>query len=197
MTNSLFKAVLGAALISASTLAIAVPMDGGISFSSQPGTTFTFDDTQFDFDSDIPNATVNAVSGDFGNYFATGDQATFYDFTYNPDSAIEGTKIWDAVATQNGGSTVSFILESLTMATFTPGQPGLSSAVVEGTGILTDGINQVAAAWNITANEASSTFSWSSSTAALPARVPEPSTLGLLGLALAGMGMKMRRKLSA
>lgn len=197
MTNSLFKAVMGATLICASTLAFAVPMDGGISFSSQPGTSFTFDDNQFDFDSDIPNATVNDVSGDFGNYFANGDEATFYDFTYDPAGAIEGTTIWQAVATQDGGSTISFILDSLTTAAYSPGLPGLSSAVVEGTGILTDGVNQVAAGWNITANEASNTFSWSSSTAAFPARVPEPSTLGLLGLALAGMGFKMRRKLSA
>lgn len=198
MAQPIFKSFIGAALLGASSLALAVPMDGGISFVASPGSDFSFDNQSFSFDSNGTNALVNDLNGQFGDYFSSGDAATFFDFTYNPAASVEGTTVWEAVSTKNAGSTIQFTLESLTKADFASGTGSLNSAIIEGTGTLSDGDKYVSAAWNISANEADGTFSWSSSTSAQkPRPVPEPGTLGMLGLALAGLGVKYRRKFAA
>lgn len=188
--NNVFKGIIGAALLCASSLALAVPMHGGISFSSLPDSNFTFDTTNntFDFDDNTPNgnAKVNSIKGDFANYFAKNNLATFFDFSYGPFAGPQ--TIWEGTSTvgANSGSQLSFILDNVNVKLESDDMMAIS-----GFGTLTDGVNETTGTWNVTANQGGGTFSWSSSTAT---DVPEPGTLALLGLGLAGLGAARRRQ---
>lgn len=184
--NKLSKGFIGAALLSISSFAFAVPMLGGISFSSLPGSDFVFNTTTktFDFDDNIPNAKVNSITHDFADYFAFDNPVTFFDFAYGP--FVGPQTIWEGTASvgPNAGTQLSFILENINVDYETSNLAALS-----GMGTLTDGVDSVQGMWNISANQGGGTFSWSSSTA-----VPEPGTLALLGLGLAGLGAARRRQ---
>ncbi|MEJ2416606.1 MAG: PEP-CTERM sorting domain-containing protein [Exilibacterium sp.] len=181
------RLLVASTLCAASISASAIPLSGGVSFSAD-GDAFTFDTVAntVDFADGGTNAEVNAVSGDFVDYFAIADEATFSDFSYDPFGGP--TTIWSAIATQgaNLGTVVDFTLIDISNVL----EVG-NSVLIDGTGMLSDGIDSAAANWNITMNQAGGTFSWSSSTST---PVPEPGTMLLFGLGLAGLAASGRRK---
>lgn len=170
------KVLAGAALLSLSAASMALPVNGGISFVADDGLPFSFstDTRTFDFYDDGPNAVVTQVSGDFASTFSTGDLAQFFDFNYGAGGSQD---LW----LSNG---VTLTLNSISILAETD-----NVVALEGFGVLSDGVESVSGYWNLTANYAGGTFSWSSSAAAA---VPEPAGLALMGLGLAALGLSRR-----
>lgn len=167
--------------------AAAIQISGGISFAGSS----VFDD---------PNDFTNATSVSFSNVRVSdtggsGDYSTLLPLT---PAAFSGFTFFPALSpnplvslwTVTVGSTVySFDATGLTIAFRSE-----NTITLEGTGIAhITGFDDTPGKWNISANRAGITSSFSSSTEVEP--VPEPLTLILLGSGLIGLA-GLRRKLS-
>lgn len=85
-----------------------------------------------------------------------------------------------------GGLTVDLTALTLIDRTVT------TALTLKGNGLLkAGGFDNTVGTWTLTANNSNTTFSWSGSVGAT--RVPEPGSLALIGLALAGFGFARRR----
>lgn len=118
--------------------------------------------------------------GDGAYAGAAGTLATFTNFTFDPFAAAV-TPLWTFTV---GTSTFSFDLESVSIV-----QQNSSFLSLSGSGtLMATGYYDTPGSWTFTGTGDSSIFTFASST------VPEPGTLALLGLGLAGMGLARRRR---
>lgn len=156
-----------------------VPTGGaGLDLSDATGLDFTGDD----FDVDV-------VTGDFATAgIMAGDIGTINDFQFNPLSPAPVDPLWTIDIFDFALASIDSISQGAAFLELT------GSGTISGTGFFdTDGI------WVLTANTSgtgtpSLLFNFSSGTGALPT-VPEPGTLLLLGIGIAGLAANRRRKI--
>jgi hypothetical protein len=169
--------------------ASALQMTGGLSFSGNyalPGVTTLATANSFESFSNVK------IQSGTGTWLSVPQNtvAIFKPFTFNPATAV--ISLWSFTDPTNGK--VYSIDASATTMTFVraTGSSGLPTLTVSGFGTIHGTLfDDTVGAWDITANSAGGTFSFSASSAT----VPEPLTLILLGSGLLGLA-GLRRKLS-
>ena len=98
----LFRVLIAGFMLTTSTAVFAVPMTGGIAWSSD-GTSVSGDiiANTVSFDPAGPNAQVDSVTGEFADFFAVLDTGEFRDFNYgSPPFAL-----WTATGSVDPTST--------------------------------------------------------------------------------------------
>jgi hypothetical protein len=170
--------LVGCGLFSQQAQAVPTPITGGISLAGSYVTNTGNLNTATAFTS-FPFALVTSVSGSYTGV-GTGlssPPVTMNPFSFNPFNGPI-TPLWTFMS---AGSTYSFDLTVLSSRL----QPGDDTLTLKGTGTLhITNFQDTAGTWVFTANQASDTFSFSSSNAAVP---DSGSAVALLGIALAGI----------
>ena len=172
--------------------AAAIPITGSIAFSGNGATDFNEDFRLAKNFSNFSDITTTNAFGDYSSVPAPSSlnplnlnfvAITFNGFTFNPIT-VPVVPLWSFVYS---GLTYSFDATSMTIDYI-----AAHTIVISGNGTARiTGYEATNGEWNVTANHLGSSFSFSSSAAALP----EPLTLILLGSGLLGLA-GLRKKLS-